>query len=104
MNIEWFSKSKELTEGVEHEYIKMFQLMIFKLVPKTLPMSHSMALNDIIRGYDIPKVSHVAIYTRSNGHIIYGIRGEWEQGKGDLYFHEFADRVTPLGFNKYWED
>ena len=63
---------------------------------KSLAFSQGFAVNEAVRQFKIPKVSHVAQYGMICGHGLIGIRAHYKNGMAQIYLADNGTACIPV--------
>ena len=63
--------------------------------PLKMPMFQGMAINAAIKGFQIPRVSHIAIGT-AGGLCLYGVRAQYKNGQAEIYILDRGHEAVPV--------
>jgi len=95
---EFMNIGKEYSQGNEDEVKEIVLNAEWEETGKgkSFPMGQGMAVDEAIKGYRIPKVSHVSLYNDFCGLGFYGIRGHYTGKEVDVFILDDGVSCTPI--------
>ena len=113
MTIEYTQIGKEggyLPEDIDQESARLEWIEAKGTM--TLPFMQGEAIKSIVKGFRIPKVSHIAIHGGITCHKneenftagLYGVRAKYSNGRREVYFADEGGVIVPLGSKLIQED
>jgi hypothetical protein len=102
MNIDWMSVGAKYTDGRHVEFADYFKNANWMKVPCTIGMSPAIALEEVMKKFNLPKASHITIINDCAPYGLYGIKTKFRQGIVDFFVLDVGDIITPLAAVKHF--
>lgn len=100
-NIDWMKVGKEITAGVEHEFIEIFDNVEWEEVPCKTGFSQGYALKAMIQEFNLA-ATHVGEISTVGG-LILAVKATFDQGAAEVFAFDEGHSLTMLAVRKLWE-
>jgi len=102
MIIEFIEIGKKHTQGNEEIVKENILSAEWEAVEKgkSYPFSQGMAIDEAIKQFRIPKVTHVSLYGVFSGLGLYGIRAHYKDEEVDIFFVDDGVSITPIASHR----